>query len=313
MTQQKIPISKLKAGDIFLCVFEHPKTEVYFEALLTMIKKYNYSNEKEYIEFMESALIILRGLIITFDDDIYTHAAFWNGEAVVEAGLSGVKANPIDHYTDTITDVYRFIKNDKELGDLALPIEPLLEESQLIVDQHLNYSYQTAYLYILLCLTRWKREEWIQTILDFLKGKLSSNASQFVEILFTVYKDKLIAIFEWMADEMIRQIVNFRNDDGLVCSETVAKIYNETKPFGKYQIDKPLLIDTKSSPPIRMTSGNHVKESILKELTDSLKIMEIRLKAADLSLPETPTIDIEYTPHDLARSENTYLAGRLVL
>ena len=183
----KLTPNQLNPGDILLCVFEHPSADTYFEALVEVIKYYNYKNEADQKKFLDNALIILRGLIITFDDDIYTHAAFWNGEKVVEAGLSGVKANPIEHYQDTITDIFRFIKDGQELDSEELSVAPLLKNSQNLIDQNLSYSYETAYLYIFLCLTRWKREEWIQEIQNFLKAQIPKNQSHFIELFFEAY------------------------------------------------------------------------------------------------------------------------------
>lgn len=313
MNHQILKKPDLKPGDIFLCVFEHPGAEAYFEALLEAIKYYQYKNDDERRKFLESALVILRGLIITFDEDIYTHAAFWNGEKVVEAGLSGVKANPIEHYQNTITDVFRFIKDGQELGSDELSTAPLLKNSQDLIDQNLSYSYETAYLYILLCITRWKREEWIQEILNFLKAQIPENQSRYIEFFFEAYHDKIVLVFEWMADEMIRQIVKYRNDDGLVCSETVAKIYNEAKPVGKYHIEKPLTSALSSSSFFEQPSNQDFDEQILKNLIDSIENLEIRSTGNNASVSWENVIDIEYTPHDLARSKNTFLAGRLDL
>lgn len=313
MDKSVLKPADLKPGDIFLCVFEHPGAEAYFEALLNTIKYYNYKDDADRTKFLENALVILRGLIITFDEDIYTHAAFWNGEAIVEAGLSGVKANPLGHYKDTVTDVYRFQKDGNELGSNEFPEAPLLEEAQKLVEQNLSYSYQTAYLYILLCLTRWKRDEWITLMKEFLEAQLSSNKSSYIELIFNLYHDKIVMLFEWMADEMIRQIVAYRKDDGLVCSETVAKIYNEALPIGNYHIEKPLSVNSNS--PLRSApqNGEPVDEHILDNFTELLGKMELRTSTEFEPISWNNVVDIEYTPHDLARSKSTYLSGRLDL
>ena len=313
MNKTIIGLSDLKPGDIFLCVFEHPSPNAYFEALINLIKYYNSKDETEHKKFMENALVILRGLIITFDDDIYTHAAFWNGEAVVEAGLSGVKANLIDHYKATITDVYRFTKNGKELGSEEFPTLQLVEMAQSLVDQNLSYSYETAYLYILLCFSRWKRQEWIRKMKNFLKAHLSANSSSYIELIFNAYHDKIVMLFEWMADEMIRQIIAYKKDDGLVCSETVAKIYNEATPVGKYHIEKPLTLNLNNDQDIPELKNSQMDKNTLDKLIDSLENMKIMTSQKFDSASWERVVDIEYTPHDLARSKNTYLTGRLDL
>ncbi len=306
----------LKPGDILLCSFEHPGSEAYIEALLTALKYRNYKNDAERVKFLTAALTILRGLIITFDRDIYTHAAFWNGEAIVEAGLTGVKANPIEHYIGTPTDIYRFQKDGYELGSKEFPVEPLLKTAEDLVNKHLEYSYDTAYLYIFLCLTRWKRNEWIKEIEDFLKSRFSAEHGKFIDLIFNKYHDQIVMLFENIADEIVNQVVAFRNDKGLVCSETVAYIYNRTKPEGKYHIEKPLTsFQAKSHQNTQISSTKEaVTTEQLNEIVSYLNSFESIVKSPTSSSNTWESVaDITYTPHDLARSINTRLVGQLDL
>ncbi len=307
----------LVPGDILLCSFKHPGKTAYIDAFLTALKYRNYNNDADRIKFLTAALTILRGLIITFDRDIYTHAAFWNGEAIVEAGLSGVKANPIEHYIGTPTDIYRFQKEGFELDSKEFPVEPLLKTAEDLVNKNLNYSYDTAYLYIFLCLTRWKRNEWIEEIESFLKTQISSKHSKYIELIFTQFHVQIVMLFENFADEVINQVVAFRKDKGLVCSETVAYIYNRTKPDGKYHIEKPLTsFQTKSHQNNQISS---TKESVTTEQLDEIvsylnsfeSIMNSPTSSSNITWESVA--DITYTPHDLARSINTRLVGQLDL
>mgnify|MGYP003631839513 FL=1 len=316
MSQKSIEITALKPGDILLCEFRHPGFEGYAEALIAILKFRNAKSDEDQQKFMAAAFTILRGLIITFDKDIYTHAAFWDGKGVVEAGEKGVRRNPIDHYKSTNTDVYRFVKNDKQvLGTEEYPVNPLLELADEIVNENLNYSYNTAILMIFLCITRWERETWIKDMETLLKNHLKSVNPNLIDLLFKANHDKFIELFEWLADEMIRQIVAFRSDNGLVCSETVAAIFNQAKPEGKYKLEKPLnsaTIPHKEEESIQLSPED--SENEWTEFFNELDRSEFPLKS---SSPESSDwqkhADIIYTPHDIARSVNTVKVGSLNL
>ena len=312
----KITPDQLKPGDLLLCEFRHPGFDGYAEAFISILKFRNAKSEEEQKKFMTAAFTILRGLIITFDQDIYTHAAFWDGKGVVEAGGNGVGRNAIDHYKGTETDVYRFVENGKQvLGTQEYPVEPLLALADEIVNENLKYSYNTAILMIFLCITRWEREAWIKYMETFLKNHLKSVNPVLIDFLFKANHDKLIEFFEWMADEMIRRIVAFRNDNGLVCSETVAAIFNQAKPEGKYKLAKPLnsaAIPHKEEESIQLSPED--SENDWTEFFNQLDRSEFPLKSFS---PESSDwrkhADIIYTPHDIARSVNTVKVGKLNL
>ncbi len=308
---------QLKPGDILLCEFKHPGFVGYTEALITILKFRKAKSEEDHKKFMTSAFTILRGLIITFDQDIYTHAAFWDGKGVVEAGSSGVKRNPLEHYKGTNTDVFRFVKDNQQvLGTEKYPVEPLLQLADNIVNEDLNYSYNTAILMIFLCITRWERNSWIEAMMNFLKSHLRSVNPQLIDFLFKANHDKLIEFFEWMADEMIRQIVSFRNDKGLVCSETVAAIFNQAEPKEKYKIVKPLTAEKLNSKTHQQTTVTKLSDSETewKTFVDHLKKSEFPLRSEfDNKSDWREHADIIYTPHDIARSVNTVKVGQLEL
>jgi len=316
MSDSSVSIDQLKPGDIFLCEFKHPGATAYFEALITALRCRNYHNKEEKLKFLTAAFTILRGLIIYFDQDTYTHASFWDGKGIVEAGTNGVKRNPIEHYKGTNTDVFRFVKDDEfVLGTDDYPVEPLLELSQEILDEDLDYSYTTAILMIFLCITRWERNQWIKSMEAFLKDHVHSINPVIIDIIFEQEHDKLIEFFEWMADEMILQIARFRDDNGLVCSETVAAIFNQSEPKGKYHINKPLnspassLKNNRRSLLLKTDKETH---ETIREFVDELKHVSFPVRT-DRSSDWRKHADMIYTPHDLARSENTRIIGRLSL
>ncbi len=308
MDYQEITVAQLKPGDILLCRFEHPGATEYFEALITALRYRNYKSPEEEKKFMGAAFTILRGLIIYFDQDVYTHAAFWDGKGVVEAGPTGVRRNPIDHYSTTNTDVYRFIKDGKQLGTDEYPVQPLLTLANEIVEENLDYSYTIAILMIFLCISRWERDSWIQALEKFITEHLQKISPSVIDMLFKVNHDKLVEFFEWFADQMILQAAKFRNDKGLVCSETVAAIFNQAKPVGKYHIQKPMTLTTKNEPSLLSVDGD--TEALIEEFFSNLSASQLPLKTAK-STDWRKYANIIYTPHDLARSVNTEMIGNL--
>lgn len=311
MSDTFISVHKLKPGDIFLCEFKSPGTTAYIEALITAIRYSNYKSKEEESKFLNAAFTILRGLIIYFDQDIYTHAAFWDGHGIVEAGPNGVQRNPIEEYKGTNTDVYRFVKDGFVLGTNQYPSEPLVELADDIVKEELNYSYTTAIMMIFLCITRWEREQWIKNMEVFLKEHIRDINPTVIDIIFKQNHDKLVEFFEWMADEMILQVAKFRKDKGLVCSETVAAIFNQAEPRGKYHIEKPLSYQVIEKPdmPILLNKDEQ-SDSALTKFISELSTASFPLRS-EMSKDWRKHADIIYTPHDLARSVNTEIVGRL--
>lgn len=313
MQTQTIPVKNLEPGDILMCIYEHPGAEEYLEALITTLRYYNYTNDEEYRKFIVAAFVIIRGMIIYFDEDKYTHAAFWDGEHVVEAGLDGVEKNPIDHYKGVPTDIYRFSKDGNlKLGSPDYPVQPLLDVSEAIVAQELNYSFNTAILYMFLSVTRWERAAWIEAMKEYLKAHVTSISPSLIDFFFVMNHDKLLAFFEWMADEVIRQIVKFRKDDGLVCSETVAAIFNNAEPKGKYHLEKPLTAAAPNSIQNNTSiSSNPDAEQKLQAFADALGESKAAPLKTEFNNDWDIDVDILYTPHDIAASTNTTLVGEL--
>ncbi|MTI88740.1 MAG: hypothetical protein FH748_12305 [Balneolaceae bacterium] len=160
---------------------------------------------------------------------------------------SRVDRHTLESYQGYNAHVYRYTADDDyKIGSSKYPVAPLLYKANSLVGKH-SYSYDTAILFMFLCVARWEREEWIRKMEDFLKKHIEIISPAIIEVLFKYNYDKLIRLLEWFADEIICQIIAFRKDKGLVCSETVALIYNEANPVGKYHIEKPLTAST--SPP----------------------------------------------------------------
>ena len=307
---ESIPVKKLKRGDIFMCYYEHPDFSTYLDALITVIRLRHHKEEEE---FLKATFTILRGLIIWFDGDEYSHASFWDGEKVAEAGGKGIERNDISYYKNTETHVYRFVVDDKlVLGTPQYPVKPLIDTLNEIVSKHLPYSYDTAMLYMFLCFTRWKREEWINLIKEFLLSHTSKFTHPIVERFFQKHDHDLRAFLEWLADDIIDKILEFRKDKGMVCSEFVAAVFNTTEPKGHYELSKPL----RSS--ASFTSAKNLL-SVSEDDANTLDTLGELLQSTTSPLSKnTQEVDIErigilYTPHDIAGSVNTKKVGVLDL
>lgn len=295
-----------------MCYYEHPDFSTYLESLITVIRLRNHKEEEE---FSKATLTILRGLIIWFDGDEYSHASFWDGEKVAEAGRDGIVRNDISHYKNTETHVYRFVHDDKlVLGTPEYPVEPLLDSSKKIVTDYkgIPYSYDTAKLYMFLCFTRWKREEWIDLIREFLLSHTAKIAHPIVERFFQEHDHDLRAFLEWLADDIIDKILEFRKDKGMVCSEFVAAVFNTAEPKGHYELSKPL----------RSSASIKSAKNLLSVSEDDAKNLEtlVELLQSTTFPPSKNILDVDierigilYTPHDIARSVNTRKVGTLNL
>jgi hypothetical protein len=189
-------------------------------------------------------------------------------------------------------------------------VQPLLNLAHEIVEEELDYSYTTAILMIFLCISRWNRNSWIDAMKRFIKDHLKKVNPTLIDLLFKANHDKLIMFIEWFADEMILQVAKFRNDKGLVCSETVAAIFNQTEPVGKYHIQKPLKLASNNSSSLLSVDIN----TSMKIVEFVNELVETKLKVQNKNQSNwREYANMIYTPHDIARSENTYLAGKLTV
>lgn len=89
-------------------------------------------------------------VIRTLDDGIYSHAAVWDGECVVEATLRGVRRSSLkEEQEQSYIDVYRWRPTPPTahvLGDAAYPYQPVTAEADKIADARLDYSYSKMVL-----------------------------------------------------------------------------------------------------------------------------------------------------------------------
>ena len=96
-------------------------------------------------------------MIRLFDGSQYSHAAFFNGQKVVEAIASGIAERPLEESVSgaKYVDVYRFISADgHKLGDTGYPAQPLLNTAARFVAEADRYAYEQLILLAALASTR---------------------------------------------------------------------------------------------------------------------------------------------------------------
>ena len=98
----------------------------------------------------------LSGLIRLFDGGDYSHASIYHGDHVMEALGEGIVDNSVaDSYDGAnFVDVYRFIKNGRNLGGTEYPLSPLDQSIDVFENNKSRYAYEQILLLAMLCSTR---------------------------------------------------------------------------------------------------------------------------------------------------------------
>jgi hypothetical protein len=153
---------------------------------------------------------LISDLIRKFDGSDYSHAALYNGVAVVEAIGSGITARGLKESVAgaKYVDVYRFVSGDGQhhLGDQGYSPEPILETAAGFVATADRYAYEQILLLALLASTR--RIPLISDI-PFLQWLLRNVLDNAAELL-----SKLIAA----------------GKEPMICSELVYRCYTQSGP-----------------------------------------------------------------------------------
>jgi hypothetical protein len=327
MQLDPIPKDSLKTGDILLCNIPELSFLRYMDCIWSVLTHYISTRQFS----LDQATPLVHWIIGYFDECHYCHASFWNGEKVVESrSQGGLRANDILTYREDTVDVYRYHRDDHWLGDPELPVDPLLQKAQALVDKHWTYGFDSAYLLAILCVTRWDRSQWVDHIRDFLICHAPSGWQEQIETLFHDFRPQIDVIVERLIVEALEVVRKYRDRKGYVCSQTVAVIYNQAgdakNPLGTYKITKPTYMAIATSkvqvaPPSPQEEGVAARDEMIQKLRFQLEQMPVplasTLSAAVHTEYETWQADLLedtfYTPRDLAESSNTELAGRLVL
>ena len=198
-------------------------------------------------------------LVRKLDQDWYSHAAFFDGETVIESGLSdGVQRKELKDVIERnrYTDVYRFASdacrtegresaNCRTVDNDVFPIEPLKK----VANDYVKTAYATheAILTGLLVL-RQRKLTTSKTGSMLLKGALN------------------------IAIAYCREMTKSRPDKAaLTCSELVYRIFNEAEPAGRYR----LIIGEKSDPDALFALRNFTVQVLEPSLQASVPTFDI--------------------------------------
>jgi hypothetical protein len=327
MRLDPIPKDSLKTGDILLCNIPELSVHQYMDCISSVLAAYVSTGRFT----LDRATPLVHWIIGYFDRCHYCHASFWNGEMVVESrAQGGLRANDISTYSEDVVDVYRYHRDDHWVGDPDLPVAPLLQEAQALVDRHWTYGFDSAYLLAILCVTRWNRSQWVDHIRDLLVRHAGPDWEAEIDALFRSYRPQIDAIVEKLIVLALEVVRKYRDRKGYVCSQAVAVIYNEAgdanSPAGTYRITKPTHLamakrEILLAAAIPREEGGAAREEVTQRLRLQLERMPVHsaktLSAAVHTEYESWQADLLedtfYTPRDLAESSETELAGRLVL
>ncbi len=323
----------LRAGDILLCRIPELSRQQIFSCVEQLLAGYLSTRRFD----ATAAAPLIHWVIGYFDRGGYCHASFWNGSKLVESRLTGLRENELSTYSEDTVDVFRYQREGHAVGDACLPVSPLLQRAQALVDLHWPYGFDSGYLLAILCVTRWHRKEWVDRIRDLLlHGTDSPWLEKAIHELFDENRPRIDALVERLVTAALEVVRRYRNRQGMVCSQTVAVIYNEAcdgaHPAGSYAIRKPSYSVAAAAPVLLASAGQdegsrEAWEARLRSLRTRLQQLPepgslLRAAAAGTghrggteyeSWQEELRADSLYTPRDLARSENTRLVGRLQL
>lgn len=150
----------------------------------------------------------ISNMIRLFDGSQYSHAAFYNGQNVVEAIASGIAERSLATSVEaTPVDVYRFISTDgHKLGDAGFGVQPVLDTSAGFVAKADRYAYEQI---LLLAALAGSRRIPVVSDIPFLHWILRNILDNAAEVLAKIVAD---------------------GKEPMICSELVYRCYTESGP-----------------------------------------------------------------------------------
>ena len=148
-------------------------------------------------------------MIRLFDGSQYSHAAFFNGQKVVEAIGSGITERnlPVSVAEAKYVDVYRFVSQDgHKLGYAGYATQPVLDTSAKFVAEADRYAYEQI---LLLAALAGSRRIPVVSDIPFLRWILRNILDNAADILA-----KIVA----------------GGKEPMICSELVYRCYTESGP-----------------------------------------------------------------------------------
>jgi hypothetical protein len=220
-------------------------------------------------------------LILELSNGIYSHAAFWDGQNVIEATETGIRSDTLKFEVDaqTYVDAYRFVSADgHHLGDTDWPIAPLNTVAQSYIGQ--PYAYGDAVLLALLLIASKGRT---YTTLELLA----------IDALF-IEATKLLDT--WLNE----------GTRSATCSELVYKIFKEAQP-PKYGLK---VQDALGGNVNLEVHGSSVIDAMAKEVKASAQAF-LKAYLKHTGTQEDVIIPGLVTPKNLQDSTSLTLIGRL--
>ena len=240
-------------------------------------------------------------VIRLIDGGDYSHAAFYDGEKIVEARLKGVVSTPVEDEVGVqkYVDVYRF-KSDTGEGFLSKdwPPDPVIEKAHYYLNKGTKYAHNQLYLVGVLIIVR----------------KLPTNP---------VIRTALRLIIDEVFD-LFKSIAEGKEAKSVVCSELVYRCYYEANsvPPNKYGLAIKGTLGSDDS-----SKDGFIEEENLLDLYDE-KTIEKAKKIEEYFWQINPNFNQEnnllleggspfvapemVTPKDLQTSSNLVKIGRLV-
>lgn len=236
------------------------------------------------------------------DGGLYSHAAFFDGGSIVEAGLRGVVSTPLERevVAQKYVDVYRFKSdNNMNFSFPDWPVGPVVQRARYYLEKGTKYADNQLYLVGVLILIR----------------KLPYNR---------VEKAVLRAVID-MVFKLFKRIFEGKETKSVVCSELVYRSFYEAIPEKKYgltikgtlapitvRLDSIVENESLESYPLDEELNQMIEQAeqmywkINPELAPSKHEIHSLLKAGN------PLVSAEMvSPHDLQLSPNLELIGRI--
>lgn len=190
--------------------------------------------------------------ICLLDGGPYSHAAFYQGEHIVHATLSGIKAAPLTSLSEeNFVDVYRFDKDGHHFGDEGYPVEPVVAVGDRFAAEAPKYATDHLLLLAVLVATR----------------KIKSKYKVILRIVF----DNLFSLIAKMLD---------KGEKPMVCSELVFRCFDEAAPEEKYT----LKIKGSGYQCTHEANGELTKDALLEVVEAETGLTEKSLSAEELQI-----------------------------
>ncbi|WP_035241004.1 hypothetical protein [Desulfobacter vibrioformis] len=236
------------------------------------------------------------------DGGHYSHAAFFNGGTIIEAGSRGVVQTPLEKEVSAqkYVDVYRFRSDSgMDFSSQGWPVDPVVQRANYYFEKGTKYADNQLYLVGVLIIIR----------------KLPHDR---------VEKAVLRAIIA-MVFKLFKRIFDGKETKSVVCSELVYRSFYEAIPEKKYGLSiKGTLapLKTRLDSLVENESGDESSDDTeLNEMIEQAEQMYWKInphlapnkhEINSLLKAGNPLVAAEMvSPHDLETSPNLDLIGRI--